>query len=92
MLERVALASRNGGIPGSQMSTEWRATADAWLRDVLLDAARSGEAFQVAADAWGSHWRLDATIWRQRKRAVVRTLWIVRTGESVPRFVTCWVL
>jgi hypothetical protein len=63
-----------------------------WLRDVLLDAARSGEAFQVAADAWGSHWRLDATIRRQRKRAVVRTLWIVRTGESVPRFVTCWVL
>ena len=59
----------------------------AWLRDVLLDAARSGEAFQVAADAWGSHWRLDATIRRQRKRAVVRTLWIVRTGESVPRFV-----
>jgi Domain of unknown function (DUF4926)/Domain of unknown function (DUF6883) len=25
----------------------------AWLRDVLLDAARSGEAFQVAADALG---------------------------------------
>jgi hypothetical protein len=22
----------------------------------------------------------------------VRMIWIVRTGESVPRFVTCWVL
>jgi hypothetical protein len=63
-----------------------------WLRDVLLDAARSGEAFQVATDAWGSHWRLDVTLRRQRKHAVVRTLWIVRTGESLPRFVTCWVL
>src|SRR5258708_12015355 len=64
----------------------------AWLRDVLPDAARSGEAFQVAADAWGSHWRLDATIRRQVQRAVVRTLSIVRTAATVPRFVTCWVL
>jgi len=64
----------------------------AWLQVALLEAARSSEAAQVAADAWGTHWRLDATITRQGKSAVVRTIWIVRTGESVPRFVTCWVL
>jgi hypothetical protein len=63
-----------------------------WLRDVLLEAARSTEAFQIAEDAWGTYWRLDATIRRQEKRAVVRTIWIVRTGESMPRFVSCWVL
>ena len=28
VLERAVLASRNGSIPGSQMSTEWRATVD----------------------------------------------------------------
>jgi hypothetical protein len=64
----------------------------AWLRDVLLDAALSSEAAPIAVDPWGAHWRLDATIRRQGKHAVVRTIWIVRTGESVPRFVTCWVL
>lgn len=64
----------------------------AWLRDVLLEAARSGEASQIAVDPWGTHWRLDATIKRQEKSAMVRTIWIVRTGENVPRFVTCWVL
>ena len=64
----------------------------AWLRYVLLEAARSSEAFPVAADAWGTRWRFDATIGRQGKSAVIRTIWIVRTGESVPRFVTCWVL
>ena len=69
------------------------ARADAqWLRDVLLEAARSGEAFKVGEDAWGAHWRLDATVRRQTKSAVVRTIWIIRTGESRPRFVTCWVL
>jgi hypothetical protein len=64
----------------------------AWLRDILLEAARSSEASSIALAPWGTHWRLDATIRRQGKSAVVRTIWIVRTGESAPRFVTCWVL
>ena len=64
----------------------------AWLRGVLLEAAHSCEASRLATDQWGTHWRLDATIRRQDKRAVVRTVWIVRAGESLPTFVTCWVL
>ena len=63
-----------------------------WLRDTLLEAARSGEAVPVTEDAWGTHWRLDATVRRQGKHAVARTVWIMRTGESMPKFVTCWVL
>lgn len=64
----------------------------AWLCGVLLEAGRSSEAQQVTADAWGSYWRVDAPIRRQGKSAVVRTVWIVRSGEDIPRFVTCWVL
>ena len=60
-----------------------------WLRGALLEAARSAEAFRDGEDAWGTHWRLDANLRRQGKSTVVRTIWIVRTGESVPRFVTC---
>jgi hypothetical protein len=63
-----------------------------WLRDALLEAARSAEAFPDGEDAWGTHWRLDATVRRQGKSVLVRTIRIVRTGESAPRFVTCWVL
>ncbi|WP_371126033.1 DUF6883 domain-containing protein [Bradyrhizobium sp.] len=63
-----------------------------WLRGVLLEAARSCEASPITTDKWGAHWRMDATIRRQDKNAVVRTIWIVRTGESLPIFVTCWVL
>jgi len=63
-----------------------------WLRGALLEAARSGAALQLTEDAWGTYWRVDATIRRQGKSAVVRTIWILRTGESTPRFVTCWVL
>ncbi len=64
----------------------------AWLRDLLLiEAARIGEVSPVATEAWGSHWVLDATIERHGKIAVVITIWIMRTGENVPTFVTCWV-
>src|SRR3981189_1920164 len=60
-----------------------------WLPDVLLKAAGSDEASQVTVDTWGTHWRLDAAIRRHGKSVVVRTIWIVRTGESAPTFVTC---
>src|SRR5258708_19849539 len=55
-----------------------------WLRDVLLQAARSGEASQVTADAWGTHWRLAATIRRQRKSVLHTHIWIVRTDQLSP--------
>jgi len=55
-----------------------------WLRAVLLEAARSGEAIQVGDDPWGTYWRLDAAVGRQGKIAVVRTIWIVRTGDTGP--------
>jgi hypothetical protein len=63
-----------------------------WLRGVLLEAARNGDATPLPADAWGNLWRIDATIGRHGKSAVVRTVWIVRAEDDVPKFVTCWVL
>lgn len=64
----------------------------AWLRRALLDGARDAGAVQIAADAFGTRWRVDVKLARQDRSAVVRSIWIVRTGEDVPRFVTCWVL
>lgn len=69
-----------------------RGDADAaWLRDIFLEAARSEEAQQIVANEWGVQWRLDVTVRRHGKSAVVRTTWIVRAGGDIPRFVTCWV-
>jgi hypothetical protein len=64
----------------------------AWLRDTLLEAARSTEALSIGSDAWGAYWRLDVPIRRQNKSAVVRSTWMVRIGESRPTLITCWVL
>jgi hypothetical protein len=67
-------------------------TDAAWLQRTLLEAVRHCEAIELAGDLLGSRWRVDVDVVRHGKRVVVRTVWIVRTGENVPRFVTCWVL
>ncbi len=66
--------------------------AAAWLRRELLDALTQAEAVRLVQDEFGTRWRVDVPVARQNRRVVIRTLWIVRTGEQAPRFVTCWVL
>ena len=63
-----------------------------WLRQCLLDAARTQEAVEHEADSYGQRWRVDVALSRQGKSAMVRSLWIVSAGGGAPRFVTCWVL
>jgi hypothetical protein len=63
-----------------------------WLQATFLASAREDEAIRLAEDSIGQRWRIDIAVARQDRNAVVRTIWIVRAGEDVPRFVTCWVL
>ena len=68
-----------------------RADAE-WLRQILLRGAHDGDALEMKTDEFGKQWRLDIVVARQDRRAVVRTIWMIRTGEDFPRFITCWVL
>lgn len=63
-----------------------------WLRDALLEGVRSNEASKLSVDAWGTRWAVDVTVTRQGRSAVVRTIWMVRNDEALPRLITCWVL
>jgi hypothetical protein len=62
-----------------------------WLRDVLLQAIREVDAIEIPANAFGRQWRADVTVTRHQRTVVLRSIWIVRNREQVPRFVTCWV-
>jgi hypothetical protein len=62
------------------------------LRARLLYAAANEAAAPLPGDAWGDRWQIDVTVSRQGRRAMLRTVWIVRSGDEIPRFVTCWVL
>jgi hypothetical protein len=63
-----------------------------WLRGELLEGMRRGDAIALEGDDLGMRWRVDIPIARHGKKVVVRTIWIVRNGEVLPRFVTCWAL
>jgi hypothetical protein len=58
----------------------------------LRDAAATGNAVQGATDRYGRRYVIDFPMTGPAGRPVVRSAWIVRTGESLPRLVTCYIL
>lgn len=63
----------------------------AWLRSAILGALRSTEAMQGAADGFGRRYLTDLALMRDGRTAIVRCVWIIRSGERTPRLVTCYV-
>jgi hypothetical protein len=62
------------------------------LRDAILSAIQTEEAFIGEQDEYGQRYIVDFTIERNNKTALVRSSWIVRRGENVPRLTSCYVL
>ena len=60
-----------------------------WFRNALLEAVQGTDATMHQEDYLGTQRRADVSITRQGRRAVVRTVWLIRAGEDFPRFVTC---
>jgi hypothetical protein len=63
-----------------------------WLRQAILTGLASANAEAQETDEFGSRWQADVTIARQNRQVVVRTVWLLPPGASVPRLVTCWVV
>lgn len=62
------------------------------LHAAVLAAALDGEAVETGADTYGRRYTLDLTIRRSGRMAVVRSAWIIKHGEDIPRLTTCYVL
>jgi hypothetical protein len=64
--------------------------------DVLAAALRSAAATRPAhlerEDAYGRHFSLNFEFAFAGRTAAIRSLWVVRTGEEAPRFVSAFVL
>lgn len=63
-----------------------------FLRQAILQAAIEQEATQMEMDEYGTRFILDFELFVNEHRAQVRTGWIIRTKETFPRLVTCYVL
>ena len=62
------------------------------LRDALLHAARSMGVIQGERDAYGQRFVLDFDLEGRSGSVQIRSTWIVRTGEDIPRLTSCFVL
>ncbi len=63
-----------------------------WLKRALHAALPLHEAQRQEQDQYGERWSVDLALARQACRAMVRTIWMIRTGETAARLVSCWVL
>jgi hypothetical protein len=62
------------------------------LQTLLLAAVRTGEAVVGVQDAYGQRYTVDVTLTGPAGTAQVRSSWIVRVGETVPRLTSCYVM
>ena len=62
------------------------------LVDALREAAASGDAAVGKVDRYGRRHVIDFEFTGPNGTAMIRSAWIVRTRESVPRLVTCYIL
>jgi hypothetical protein len=63
----------------------------AYLRAILKEAARTGEAVARAHDAYGQRYTVDFAVAGPTGMVQIRSNWIVRQGEAVPRLTSCYV-
>ena len=62
------------------------------LREALLKAAGSGEARPGVGNPYGQRYIVDFDLVRQTRTVRIRSTWIVRIGEDLPRLTSCYVL
>lgn len=62
------------------------------LLDALKEAAATRDAVPRRADRYGQRYQIDFAFSGTSGSATIRSAWIVRSGENVPRLVTCYIL
>ena len=62
------------------------------LRRSLLKAAIEHDAVEGVHDYYGKRYIIDFTMNIHKKKAVIRSYWIIRKSESFPRLSTCFIV
>ena len=62
------------------------------LIDALRQAAVSHDVTVGKCDSYGQRYIIDFGFKGRTRTAVIRSAWIIRTYETVPRLVTCYII
>jgi hypothetical protein len=63
-----------------------------WLREKLLEAAKTRDCRLGRKTEFGQRYLIDFEVTCEEKSTRLRSVWIVRRDENLPRLVTCYVL
>jgi hypothetical protein len=61
------------------------------LRASLLAVAARADAHRSTSDQFGDRYVIESEIVGPRGRGIVRSAWIIRRGETIPRLTSCFV-
>ncbi|NEX17788.1 MAG: hypothetical protein C1943_14505 [Halochromatium sp.] len=61
------------------------------LQDMLLRKVASEECAIGTVDQYGARYTVDFTYRRGDREALLRSTWIIKTGERAPRLTSCFV-
>jgi hypothetical protein len=62
------------------------------LFSAIENAAATGDAVPGKLDKYGQRYVVDFDFTGPDGTATIRSAWIIRSGESIPRLVTCFIL
>jgi hypothetical protein len=61
------------------------------LRTFLQQSLRSQDAVPLNRNPYGQKYGIDVEMIRGNRRAIIRSIWIIRDDEDFPRLVTCYI-
>ena len=64
----------------------------AWLHDRILEAVATCEAQEQLVSPYGRRYIVDFVAVREGRSAAVRTAWIIKRDDEMPRLTLCFVL
>lgn len=62
------------------------------LYDKIKTAAIKNEAIFIEKDEFGDRYQIDFEFQKDQNVIIIRSLWIIKKNEEIPRFCTCYVL
>ena len=62
------------------------------LRHALLEIVLTHDAVMTERNHYGTRYVIDFLMTRGNKTAMIRSSWILRTAEDIPRLTSCYVL
>ncbi len=61
------------------------------LKELIIEKINFSEAIRSFSDEYGDRYYTDIILTKHNNAETIRTLWIVKRDEIIPRFVSCYI-